>query len=117
MQTELEYNYTEEDVINLIKNGSMDEWLDCLDFAPTGVIDLIKRFSVDLPLGDYNKRQALKEKLNFDVDKAIDNNKEEIAEHQKAAEKPKRRVTADAGQEKTRRATASKYKVVGEDTK
>lgn len=117
IQTELEYNFTEEDVINLIKNGSMDEWLDCLDFAPTGVIDLIKRFSVDLPLGDYNKRQALKEKLGFDVDKAIENNADEIAKHQTAeSAKPKRRVAAPA-QENTRRATANKYKVVGEDTK
>ena len=46
---EPEYSYTKDDVINLMKNGSLDEFLDCLDFAPEGVKDLIKTLSVELP--------------------------------------------------------------------
>jgi len=36
--------------------GSLDEFLDCLDFAPEGVKDLIKTLSVELPLNDVSKR-------------------------------------------------------------
>ena len=31
---EPEYSYSREDIINLMKNGSLEEFLDCLDFAP-----------------------------------------------------------------------------------
>lgn len=68
---EPEYSYTRDDVIKLLKEGSMDEFLDCLDFAPEGVKDLIKTLSVELPLNDVVKRQAILNKLNFNVDNAI----------------------------------------------
>lgn len=68
---EPEYSYTKDDVINLMKNGSLDEFLDCLDFAPEGVKDLIKTLSVELPLNDVAKREAILNKLGFNVDNAI----------------------------------------------
>lgn len=68
---EPEYSYTKEDVINLMKNGSLDEFLDCLDFAPEGIKDLIKTLSVELPLNDVAKREAILNKLGFNVDNAI----------------------------------------------
>ena len=52
---------------------SLDEFKDALDFAPLGVIDLIQDLSVKLPISDIHKRQALKEKTGFDVDRAIAN--------------------------------------------
>jgi hypothetical protein len=71
MRVEPEYHMTDRDVANLIKTGSLDAFLDALDFAPAGVIDLIKKLSVDIPLMDMNKRKALKEKTGFDVDAAL----------------------------------------------
>ena len=68
---EPEYNYTKSDVINLLKNSSLDEFLDCLDFAPAGVIDLIKNLAVELPLNDVSKREAILNKTGFNVDNAI----------------------------------------------
>ena len=73
MHTEPEYNMTEEQIIDLIKTGSLDAFLDCLDFAPTGVMDLVKKYAVELPLNDAAKRLALKNKTGFDVDKALAN--------------------------------------------
>lgn len=73
LQVEPEYNMSEQDVIKLIKTGSLDEFLDCLDFAPVGVIDLIKKLSVSIPLYDMQKRAALKKKTGFDVDAALKN--------------------------------------------
>jgi hypothetical protein len=52
LRTEQEYYMNETQVIELIKSGSLDEWLDALDFAPEGVLDLIKKFSVEVPLND-----------------------------------------------------------------
>ena len=71
IRTEIEYNYSEQDIANLITSGSLDAFLDCLDFAPVGVIDLLKSLSVSIPLVDIQKRRALKEKTGFDVDKAL----------------------------------------------
>jgi len=69
---EPEYKYSRSDVLNLLKNGSLDEFLDCLDFAPSGVKELIKDLAVELPLNDVAKRDAILEKLGFDVTKALE---------------------------------------------
>ena len=69
---EPEYFYTEKDIKRLMVSGSMDEFLDCLDFAPLGVQELIKDIAVNLPLNDIAKREAIKEKLDFDVSRAIE---------------------------------------------
>ena len=68
---EPEYSYSKDDIIKLMKTGSLDEFLDCLDFAPEGVKDLIKNLSVELPLNDVAKREAIYNKLGFNVDNAI----------------------------------------------
>lgn len=99
VHTEPEYYLDEQGVIKLLTTGSMDEFLDCLDFAPIGVIDMIKNLAVSLPLGDYNKRKALKEKTGFDLDRALENKEAEKEEASIEPKTPERRVkapTADA---------------------
>ena len=105
-KVEIEYYYDEDKVKDLLINGSIDEFLDCLDFAPSGVIDLVKNLAVTLKLNDYTKREAILEKTGFDVTKAIEINKatEEIKqektnitrrvkeETQEVTEKPVRRT-------------------------
>ena len=56
-----------------MKEGSLEEFLDCLDFAPEGVLEAIKTLSVELPLNDVAKRKAILEKMNFNVDNAVRN--------------------------------------------
>lgn len=73
LHVEPEYNYTKEDIVELMKNGSLDQFLDCLDFAPVGVIDIIKELAIKLPLDDLYKRKALFDKTGFDVNKVLDN--------------------------------------------
>ena len=114
-----EYHMSEQDIINLLKNGSLDEFLDCLDFAPPGVIDLIKKLSVSLPLGDVSKRRALKEKTGFDCDAAL---KHVIEEQEDNGENtilktgaPERRVKKD--ESITERRTTPKYNVVSAEKK
>lgn len=113
-EPEPEYYMTEADIIELIKNGSLDAWLDCLDFAPAGVIDLVKKLSISVPLSDYEKRKALSEKLKFDVDAAIRYEEERRAEENAATDSKVRRTqnveTAAAEKTPTRR-TSVKYNI------
>lgn len=69
---EPEYHYSEEDVKTLLLSGSLDQFLDCLDFAPPVILDMIKDMAVNLPLNDMAKREAIKNKMGFDVTKAIE---------------------------------------------
>ena len=61
----------------------MDEFLDCLDFAPQGVIDLIKEYAVTLPLNDVAKREALLDKFDYDVNKIIEVRRASTEEEEK----------------------------------
>ena len=93
-QVEPEYDYTVEDVRKLLVEGSLDELLDCLDFAPEGVIELVKTLAVELPLNDVAKREAILTKTGFNVTNAIEIKKEVQADIEKPAAAPiKRRVT------------------------
>ena len=90
IKTQPEYFLNEQQIKDLLLTGSQEAFLDCLDFAPVGVIDLIKAYAVSLPLSDYNKRQALKEKIGFDVDKALENKRlEEQEEKEKNTKEQK----------------------------
>ena len=69
---EPEYHYSENDVKQLLTTGTLDQFLDCLDFAPDVIKDMIKDLAVELPLNDMAKRQAIQDKLGFDVTRAIE---------------------------------------------
>lgn len=114
VRREVEYDMSEAQIRDLLVSGSQDAFLDALDFAPIGVIDLIKTMAVQLPLEDYNKRKALLEKTGFDVDKAISNLQAEKAEEKTAAETaaaPAERRVKPAVKNSGRRTTPN-YKVV-----
>ena len=88
-----------DNVAKLIREGSLNEFKDALDFAPEGVKEMIKDLSVQIPLNDFSKRQALKEMTGFDVDAAIAHDKENKMNEDggTAAEAPKaRRVVQTA---------------------
>lgn len=71
---EPEYFYGVNEVIDLLEKGSLDQLKDALDFAPEGVVSLIKEKAVEIELNDVEKRKAIRESTNFDVTKAIDLN-------------------------------------------
>ena len=114
---EAEYDMSEKQVVELLLTGSLDAFLDALDFAPMGVIDLIKAMAVKLPLTDLNKRKALKEKTGFDVDKALVHIEEEKTEEREhiTPNAPERRVKTTTSATPTRRTTTN-YKVVNKET-
>nr|DAN15243.1 MAG TPA: hypothetical protein [Caudoviricetes sp.] len=106
VRTEVEYKMSEEQVVDLLKEGSLDAFLDALDFAPVGVLDLIKLMAVQLPLEDTKKKEALKKKTGFDVEAAIRHQREESKEEKgPEIEEPVsgRRVKEVKEEDKTRR--------------
>ena len=58
---------------------SLSEFQDAHDFAPEGVKDLIKKYAISMPLNAADKRAAIKEQLKFDIDRAIENVKDDDA--------------------------------------
>lgn len=113
IKAEPEYHMSEQQVVELLQKGSLDAFLDCLDFAPVGVIDLVKTFAVSLPLTDYEKRKALKAKTGFDVDAALKNIAAEKAEDSKSETENTGRRIQPAGENipAGRRTSGSNYKV------
>lgn len=73
---EPEYFYTEKEVKELLLHGTQAQFLDCLDFAPEGVIGLVKQLAVELEINDLAKRNAIFEKTGFNVTRAIEINHE-----------------------------------------
>lgn len=114
---EPEYYYGEEDVKNLLEKGSLDELKDCLDFAPEGTVELVKKVAVETELNDIRKRNAIQEATGFNINSAIEINKETSEE--RPEETKVRRANAprkeDAQVSTGRRVSApttSKYKIV-----
>ena len=93
---EPEYFYTEEDIIKLMTAGSADEFEDCLNFAPKGVLDLVKQIAVTLPLNDVVKRDLIQKKLGFNVASAIELAKTDEVE---TVEVPKRKAAVPGKKE------------------
>jgi hypothetical protein len=122
IDVEPEYFYSEEDIKKLLTQGSLDEFLDCLDFAPDGVLNMVKDLSVSLPLDNMSKRNAILEKLNFNVTRAIEiqNTKFDSGDEDTSNQKKKveRRVSTPTAATSTgRRTTIPKYEVVTSESK
>lgn len=114
-EVEPEYYYTEEDIKKLITEGSLEQFEDCLDFAPRGTINLLKKLSVEMKLNDMAKRKALLAATGFNVTNAINANEASVEEDSDETEtKSKRRAASikDDSDIKTRRTTTSRYNVV-----
>lgn len=105
---EPEYFYTEDDITKLLTTGTLDAFLDFLDFSPQGGIDMAKSLAVTLEISDINKREAIKKKTGFDVTRAIEINKETSEDVQPEAKVRRTPITTenDGG-----RREAPKYKV------
>ena len=118
---EPEYNYTREDVEDLLSQGTIEQLQDCLDFAPQGVVNLVKDIAVQTELNDIQKREAILEATRFNVSKAIEFNKESAKADNNAAAAPSGRraapmkSTTQNGEKVTTTGArrAPKYNIVG----
>lgn len=88
---EPEYFYTEQQVKEMLLTGSLEALQDCLDFAPAGTIELVKKVAVETKLNDIQKRKAIQAATGFNIDTAVMINEE--TEDEKVEEEKTRRVT------------------------
>ena len=113
---EPEYYYSEQDVRNLLENGTIDQLLDCLDYGTDGVIDLLINLAVELEIPDMRKRTAIMNKTGFNINRAIElrheDEKDEVAAP--PTQKARRAAPMETSSASSRRTAAPKYKVVGE---
>lgn len=115
---EPEYFYDKNDVDFLLERGTLDQLKDALDFAPDGVIELIKERAVKNELNDMRKREAILDATNFNVTKAIDIKRQAVEGSTPIEVKTRR--TAPIGENTetisatpVRRTAAPKYTVIG----
>ena len=116
--TEVEYHMSEEQIIDLLLNGDLDAYLDCLEFAPVGVIDLIKLYAVELPLTDTRKIEALKERTGFDAAVAYKNKMADLAPDDAAPaaqEEEKKPAAQTNGRRRTNVSYEKKEETVAEE--
>ena len=117
-EVEPEYFYTEQNVRTLLTTGSLAQLEDCLDFAPSGVIDLVKDLAVKLEINDISKRNAILKATGFNVTKAIEINHASQETDEVQEEKTRRTAPINAKAEAAtatapaRRTAAPKYNVV-----
>ena len=114
IETEPEYFYTEVEIRELLTKGTLDQLKDCLDFAPEGVIEIIKKMAVEIQLPDTLKRTAIFEKTGFNIDNAIMVNKvmDEPEENQIEETKARRSTPIKSSESAGRRTEIPKYNVV-----
>ena len=117
IQVEPEYYYNDENIKNVLLNGTIDEFADFLDFAPEGALEIAKTIAIKEEIPDTRKRDMLSEKTGLNINNAIMVNKIMDEDNDKSKEKKKeRRVKVDNSdnntEKKVRRATAPEYKVV-----
>lgn len=70
---ENEYNWTQDDVDNVLTNEPLERLLDALDFGPDGIIDLIVSRATALPINDISKMRAIEEKTGKQIELMIKN--------------------------------------------
>lgn len=68
----LEYFWKPEDVKKCLLEDSLDLFQETLEYAPAGVIDLIKMYAWQLPISDLNKIEAIKMATGFDTLAAVE---------------------------------------------
>ena len=114
---EPEYHYSKEDIKQLMLTGTLDQFLDCLDFAPAVTKEIIKDMAVELPLNDYSKRQAIQDKLGFNVTKAIEikNTKYDGETENQETSQPKRKRRTSPINGATAAPTGRRYKPINID--
>lgn len=90
--SEPEYKYTEENIKELLTSGSYDAFLDFLDFAPQGAIDIVKNLAIKYAT-DTKKIEAIHKATGFNVINAQQLSQDN--EDEKKTETRQRRVSKE----------------------
>lgn len=73
MELPPEYDYGEKEIIYLLQEGTDEQFLDCLDFAPQGVKDLLKSLAFSNRPNTTNKIDAINKEFSIDFLRVYEN--------------------------------------------
>ena len=112
MKVEPEYFYNEKKIREMLLSAEMDAFLDFLDFANAGAIEIAKEIAVKEKIPDSRKRKALSEKTGFNIDNAIRVNEimDEEDKEAKKEETKERRVKVEESKTPARRTATPEAK-------
>lgn len=115
-ELEPEYNYGLKEIEALLYEADTEQLLDALDFAPKGVLDLIKAKSAEKLPNTTAKIEAINKKFNIDLNKVNELYQEKEILEEKPEPIRRRRTTPiiETGEPK-QESSLPKYKVVKED--
>lgn len=114
---EPEYFYTEVEIKTLMETGTLEQLEDTLNFAPEGVIEMIKNYAVKNEIPDTRKRKLISDKTGFNIDNAIRvnqimNEESESVVEDKAKQRKAAPITAAGAPERKAPApNPNKYKI------
>ena len=111
-ELEPEYNYGVEEVEFLLQEASLEQLLDALDYAPHGVLDLIKSQSVKKLPNETSKISAINEKFNIDINKMHELHLEKSIPEEKPEPKRRRRTAPIVEPKEQKETSLPKYNVV-----
>jgi hypothetical protein len=112
IELEPEYNYGLKEVEALLYEADLAQLLDALDFAPKGVLELIKTKAIEKLPNETAKIEAINKKFKIDLNKVNELHQEKEIKEQ-APKQTRRRRTAPIIE--TKESSLPKYKVVKED--
>lgn len=116
---EPEYFYNAKDVEFLLERGTLDQLEDALDFAPIGVIDLIKEKAVTTNLNDIQKREAILKHTGFNVTNAIEIKRQSETQTEPVTKMRRANLVGDTQDNQheapIRRASAPKYTIISKE--
>ena len=110
-EMEPEYKYTEKEIEFLLYKAEDDQLFDCLDYAPEGVLRIIRSKSIDRIPNTTAKVEAINKRLNINLS-VIRTNAESPENDDAVVEVDQKRRSAPVVIEKTE--TQSRYKKTGQ---
>lgn len=109
----IEYNWKVDDIKEVLlstDDNDYNRFLDALDFAPAGIRQNIVDMAVELEVPDMRRREAIKQAMNVDITRMIENKHAMQADSEEESKQKttKRRASSSStsGTTKKRRSTA-----------
>lgn len=106
-----EYFYSEKEIEFLLYEAEDEPFLDCLDYAPLGVLNLIQSFAIKKKPNTTAKVDAINKKMKINLNLLIENSAE-APDEVVAAEAPQRRAAPVVVTKNEKNKSNSKYKII-----
>ena len=112
LNVEPEYYYSERDVEDLLKDGSLEQLQDAIEFAPEGTVSLIIETATKIKLEDRNKIKTIKDMTGADVASMIDISADSLKEEKETGDHARRAAVYKEEATEETAPPVSKYKRV-----